>query len=275
MDCTVFFCSPCFCSQRHGQWLVHGVLQSLPLFSSSLPPLLFFFHRGSRWRSVLVLFLFIKDLLDILSPGSVWGKCDLAQRMEQELPHHNGYTLQRVIYYKMSGCQWTCSEEMWCGGVVQSLDLIRFPIVPPRFSSFKLAHSALFCCFFFYTNLLTISLSLSRSLVLSHPGGPSFYHCRPTRPSSLLGPSCMQSRCQAGQGGQQLPRKGGGRVLGAKHTHAHTLSVSLSLSLSVLFCVLLPSPHTSHTHMCSLSSAGRAKTGSGDRESWKCLSVRH
>lgn len=150
MDCTVFFCSPCFCSQRHGQWLVHGVLQSLPLFSSSLPPLLFFFHRGSRWRSVLVLFLFIKDLLDILSPGSVWGKCDLAQRMEQELPHHNGYTLQRVIYYKMSGCQWTCSEEMWCGGVVQSLDLIRFPIVPPRFSSFKLAHSALL---FFFTQI--------------------------------------------------------------------------------------------------------------------------
>lgn len=45
------------------------------------PPLLFFFHRGSRWRLLLVIFPFIKDLLDILSSGSVWGKCDLARKM--------------------------------------------------------------------------------------------------------------------------------------------------------------------------------------------------
>lgn len=248
MDCTVFFCSPCFCSQRHGQWLVHGVLQSLPLFSSSLPPLLFFFHRGSRWRSVLVLFLFIKDLLDILSPGSVWGKCDLAQRMEQELPHHNGYTLQRVIYYKMSGCQWTCSEEMWCGGVVQSLDLIRFPIVPPRFSSFKLAHSALFCCFFFYTNLLTISLSFSRSLtswgtlILPLSSHPPLLSARP-----LLYAKQVSGRTRRTAATSQRRRQG---LRGKTHTRTHT--ECLSLSLSVLFCVLLPSPHTSHTHVLPL-----------------------
>lgn len=35
------------------------------------PPPSFFFYSGSRWRLVLVLFLFIKDLLDILSPLSV------------------------------------------------------------------------------------------------------------------------------------------------------------------------------------------------------------
>lgn len=60
------------------------------------PPLLFFFHRGSRWRLLLVIFPFIKDLLDILSSGSVWGKCDLARKMTVELPLDK-YNLEQCL----------------------------------------------------------------------------------------------------------------------------------------------------------------------------------
>lgn len=50
-------------------------------------------------------FLFHKRTY-ILCPGSVWDKCDLAKGMEVELPRHNDYTLQQVIYYRIGFCQW-------------------------------------------------------------------------------------------------------------------------------------------------------------------------
>lgn len=65
-------------------------------------------------------------------------------------------------------------------------------------------------------------------------------------PSSSLVPSCMQSRCQPGQGGQRLTHKGGNWVLGVNHTH--TLNMCSPLPL-----LCAPSIHMHFTHMCALS----------------------
>lgn len=102
--------------------------------------------------------------------------------------------------------------------------------------------------------------SSSSSLTLQRvQGDPSSPPSPPVASLWLLGPSCMQSRCQPGQGGQRLPHKGGNKVWRGSHTHAHAQSpalpppYALSISVHMLFTHMRSlsfthTTHTTHTH---------------------------
>ncbi len=176
---------------------------------------------------MLVLFVFIKDLLDILSPRSVLGKCDLAKEMELELLQWlhptAGYLLEKRMLVSGSTIR---TRVTLCSPIAGICSY--FPLFPSQFSLcflLSLHQSALFSS----TNLLHLLLlslppSLCRPLSLcpSLTSWGTLISPSLPLPSSLLGPSCMQSRCQPGQGGQRIPHKGGDRVLGVKNTHTHT-----------------------------------------------------
>lgn len=151
-------------------------------------------------------------------------------------------------------------------------DPFEFPIVPSFTSS---------CCFIFFSqSAVSPPPSFPSSSSLSHIlGDPHFTII--AVPSALLGPSCMQSRCQPGQGGQRLPHKGNARVLGVK---THTLSLSLSCAVSFSASVVCPfylHAHALHTHVllffhCIHTHSSRGlgwSWGQGELELSVCLSL--
>lgn len=205
------------------------------------PPLLFFFHRGSRWRLLLVIFPFIKDLLDILSSGSVWGKCDLARKMTVELPLDK-YNLEQclLLFVFVTAEQVSIrvsphkKRMTFCGpgdGICSCLIKKTQKKNKPQtflWVPLLLQHCALFSSSNLLLVLLPPSHLLSPSTALSHPGGPSFQHHCPSPAHHLVPPVCKAGVSQDKEDSDYLTKKATGSW-GQKYTPIHTLNVCILL----------------------------------------------
>lgn len=208
-----------------------------------------------------------KGLFDILSSGTAWGKCDLAQGID--LVGDNSTVLPPpplplpflfFFFLKSKYLSTYMEMETLCGP-----DAGTSPCFPCFFP--PSSHPVLF--------LLSPMCITHPSL--THPRGPSFQHRAPSP-----GPSHMQSRCQPRQGGQQQPHKEANRVLGGKSAHSPTLHV-VPFCVSSLLHLHAYALHTcapTHTLFFFFSTYTVTKhthpvdwVGAGDRESWNCLSV--
>lgn len=140
-----------------------------------------------------------------------------------ELPRHNDYTLQQVIY-RVDFCQCLLGKGRRCAVQwLRSVHISHCSFLNFLSGSFSRSISLLYfllliCC------ISSLPSSLPPSPLCpspSHPGGPSFHHHCPSPPLRLAPPVCKAGVSQDKEDSDYLTKETTGSR-GRKHSHTHS-----------------------------------------------------